>query len=98
MPYLTFDFDPHASTLVGVANVLVVDLDRIDGLNKICVFTMDVNQVTDIDVTIGQFDNPDIYSGIIVNNTADNGFSYANGHTDLLFLRLSGDLFLGGFL
>jgi hypothetical protein len=80
VPHLTFDFDSHASTFVGVADVSVVDLNRIDGLNKICVFTMDVNQVTDIHVTIGQFNNPAIYSGIIVNNTAYNSFSYANGH------------------
>jgi hypothetical protein len=80
MPYLAFDFDPHASTFVGVANISVIDLNRIDGLNKVGPFTMDVNQVTHIDRTIGQFDNPNVYSGIIVNDTADNGFSYANGH------------------
>jgi hypothetical protein len=80
MPYLTFDLDPDASTFVGVADISMIDLNRIDGLNKICVVTMDVNQVTDIDLTIGQFDNADVYSRIIVNDAADNRFSYADSH------------------
>jgi hypothetical protein len=80
MPYLAFDFDPHASTLVGVAHISVVDLNRIDGLNKIGALTMDVNQVTDIDLTIDQFDNPHVYSRIIVNDTADSRFSNAYSH------------------
>jgi hypothetical protein len=80
MTYPAFDFDSHASTSVRVTDVSVIDLNRIDGLNKVGPFTMDVNQVTHIDLAIGQFDNPDVYSGIIVNDTADNSFSYANGH------------------
>jgi hypothetical protein len=88
MPYLTFDFDSHASTFVGVADVSVIDLHRIDGLNKIRVFTMNMDQVADIDLTVGQFDNPDIYSRIIVNDTADNSFSYADSHANLLFVEI----------
>jgi hypothetical protein len=95
MPYLAFDFDPRASTFVGVADVLVIDLNRIDGLNKICVFTMDVNQVTDIDLTIGQFNDPDVYSRIIVNDTADNRFSYANSHAKPPILKSCFDTFMG---
>jgi hypothetical protein len=75
MPYLTFDFDSHASTFVGMADVSVINLHRIDGLNKICASTMDMNQVTNVHLTIGELDNPHIYPGIIVNDTADNGFS-----------------------
>jgi hypothetical protein len=87
MPYLTFDFDAHASTSIGVANVSMIDLHRIDGLNKICAVTMDVNQVADIDFTTGQFDNPDIYPRIIMNDSADNSFSYADSHANLLFIE-----------
>jgi hypothetical protein len=83
LPYPAFDFYPYASTFTGVANVLVIDLQRIDGLNKIRAFTMDMYQVTNVDHTIRQFDNPNVYPGIIVNDTADNSFSYADGHTDL---------------
>jgi hypothetical protein len=43
MSYLALDFDPDASTFVGMTNVSAIDLHRIDGLNKIRVFTMDVD-------------------------------------------------------
>jgi hypothetical protein len=63
-----------------VTNVLVIDLEGIDGLDEICLFTLDVDYVAQIDLAISQFDNPDVYSRIIVNDTPDRGFSYANGH------------------
>jgi hypothetical protein len=63
-----------------VADVLVIDLDGIDGLDEIGLFTLDMDHVTQVDLTIGQFDDPDIDSGIIVNDPPDKRFSYANSH------------------
>jgi hypothetical protein len=78
--YSIFEFDPNFSAFVCVVNAAVIDLERIDGLDQICLFTLDVDHVAQIDLTIGQFDDPDVYSRIIVNDTPDRGFSYANGH------------------
>jgi len=78
--YSIFELDPNSSAFIRVANVLVVDLKGIDGLDEICLFTLDVDHVAQIDLTIGQFDDPDVYSRIIVNNTPDERFSYANSH------------------
>jgi hypothetical protein len=58
----------------------MIDLDGIHGLDQICLFTLDVDYVAQIDRTIGQFDNSDVYSRIIVNNTPDERFSYADSH------------------
>jgi len=73
--YSIFEPDPNSSAFVCVANVLVIDLEGIDGLDEICLFTLDVDHVAQIDLTIGQFDDPDVYSRIIVNNTTDKRFS-----------------------
>jgi hypothetical protein len=78
--YSIFEFDPNSSAFVCVANALVINLERIDWLDQVCLFTLDVDHVTQIDLTIGQFDDPDVYSRIIVNNTPDERFSYANSH------------------
>jgi hypothetical protein len=51
----------------------VIDLEGIDGLDEICLFTLDVDYVAQIDLAISQFDNPDVYSRIIVNDTPDRG-------------------------
>jgi hypothetical protein len=80
MSYPIFDFDPHFSASVRVVDAMVVDLNRIDRLDQIGVFTLDVDHVAQIDLAIGQFDDPDVYSRIIVNDTPDKRFSYANSH------------------
>jgi hypothetical protein len=80
IPYSIFEFDPNSSAFVRVANAVVIDLEGIDGLDQICLFTLDVDYVAQFDRTIGQFDDSDIYSRIIVNNTPDERFSYANSH------------------
>jgi hypothetical protein len=80
IPYSIFEFDPNSSAFVRVANAVVIDLEGIDGLDQICLFTLDVDYVAQIDRTIGQFDNSDVYSRIIVNNTPDERFSYADSH------------------
>ena len=80
MPYLVFDFDPNSSAFVCVADVLVVDLDGIDCLDKIRLFTFNMDHVAHVDLAISQFDDPDVYSRIIVNDTPDKRFSYADSH------------------
>src|SRR6266536_2666977 len=85
--YSILELDPNSSAFICVANVLVVDLEGIDGLNEICLFTLDVDHVAQIDLTIGQFDDPDVYSRIIVNNTPDERFSYANSHNEPPILK-----------
>jgi hypothetical protein len=78
--YSIVEFDPNFSAFVRMANAVMIDLEGIDGLDQICLFTLDVDYVPQIDRTIGQFDNSDVYSRIIVNNTPDERFSYANSH------------------
>jgi hypothetical protein len=78
--YSVFDFDPNMSAFFRMTDVLVVNLDGIDWLDKISLSAVYVNHVTQIDLAINQFDDPDIYSRIIVNNPTDNGFSYTNSH------------------
>jgi len=78
--YSIFEFDPNFSAFVCVANAVMIDLEGIDGLDQICLFTMDVDYIAQIDRTIGQFDDSDVYSRIIVNNTPDERFSYADSH------------------
>ena len=78
--YSILEFDPNSFAFVRVANAVVIDLEGIDGLDQICLFTLDVDYVAQIDRTVGQFDDSDIYSRIIVNNTPDERFSYADSH------------------
>jgi hypothetical protein len=78
--YSIFELDPNSFAFVCVANAVMIDLDGIHGLDQICLFTLDVDYVAQIDRTIGQFDNSDVYSRIIVNNTPDERFSYADSH------------------
>jgi hypothetical protein len=59
--YSILELDPNSPAFICVANVLVVELEGIDGLNEICLFTLDVDHVAQIDLTIGQFDDPDVY-------------------------------------
>src|SRR5262249_42403147 len=73
-------FDPNSFAFVCVANAVMIDLEGIDGLDQICLFTLDVDYVAQIDRTIGQFDDSDVYSRIIVNNTPDERFSYTDSH------------------
>jgi hypothetical protein len=80
IPYSIVELDPNSSAFVRVANAVVIDLEGIDGLDQICLFTLDVDYVAQFDRTVGQFDDSDIYSRIIVNNTPDERFSYANSH------------------
>ena len=63
-----------------MANGVVIDLEGIDGLDQICLFPLDVDHVAQIDRTIGQFDDSNVYSRIIVNNPPGELFSYANSH------------------
>lgn len=85
--YSIFEFDSNSSAFVCVANALVINLERIDGLDEICLFALYVDQVAQIDLAIGQFDDPDVYSRIIVNNTSDERFSYANSHNEPPILK-----------
>jgi len=78
--YSIFKFDPNSFAFVCVANAVMIDLEGIDGLDQICLFTLDVDYVAQIDRTIGQFDDSYVYSRIIVNNTTDERFSYADSH------------------
>ena len=80
MPYPVFNFDPDAAPLVCVADMAMIDLKRIHGLDKVGLLTVDVNQITQIDFTVCQFDDPDIYSRVIVGDASNDSFSYANGH------------------
>jgi len=80
IPYSIFELDPNSSAFVRVANAAVIDLEGIDGLDQICLSTLDVDDVTQIDRTVGQFDDSDVYLRIIVNNAPDERFSYANSH------------------
>jgi hypothetical protein len=86
--YSIFEFDPNSSAFVCVANALVINLQGIDGLDQVCLFTLDVDHVTQIDLTIGQFDDPDVYSRIIVNNTPDERFSYAYSHKQVSYFEI----------
>jgi hypothetical protein len=78
--YSIFEFDPNSFAFVCVANAVMIDLEGIDGLDQICLFTMNVDYVAKIDRTIGQFDDSDVYSRIIVNNTPNERFSNADSH------------------
>src|SRR5262245_8263538 len=78
--YSIFEFDSNSFAFVRVANAVMIELEGIDRLDQICLFTLDVDYVAQIDRTIGQFDNSDVYSRIIVNNTPDERFSYADSH------------------
>jgi len=78
--YSIFEFDPNSFAFVCAANAVMIDLEGIDGLDQICLFTMNVDYVAKIDRTIGQFDDSDVYSRIIVNNTPDERFSNADSH------------------
>jgi hypothetical protein len=78
--YSIFEFDPNSFAFVCVANAVMIDLEGIDGLDQICLFTMNVDYVAKIDRTIGQFDDSDVYSTIIVNNTPNERFSNADSH------------------
>jgi hypothetical protein len=80
MPYPVLDLDPNASAFICVAHVSVIDLDGIDRLDEIRLFTLDMDHVAQMDLAISQFNDPDVYSRIIVNDTSNKRFSYADGH------------------
>jgi hypothetical protein len=91
VPYLIFDFDPDPSAFTCVADVLMIDLDGIDCLDQIRLLTSNMDHVAHVDLAIGQLDDADIYSRIIVNDTPDQRFSYANSHNSPpSFLKIDG--------
>jgi hypothetical protein len=89
LPYPVFNFDPDASTFVGVADIPVIDLQGVHGLDQIGLLTLDVNQITHIDFAAGQFDDPNVYSRVVVSDAANKSFSYSNGHNEPPILKRS---------
>jgi hypothetical protein len=82
--YFAVYFDPNMSAPVSMTDAVVVDLNRIERLDQIGVFPVHVNHVSDVDLAVREFNNPDVYAWIVVNDPSDQRFSYPYRHDDLL--------------
>jgi hypothetical protein len=68
------------TAFIGMADIMTVDLDGIDRLDKNRLLSCNVDHIAYIDLPIGQLDDADIYSGIVVNDATNKRFSYPDSH------------------
>ena len=57
LSYFFLDLDAYTFTFLRVANVFVFDLERIDRLGEVGVFSLNVNNVSNVELATCKFDD-----------------------------------------
>lgn len=78
--YFFLDLDPHTFTFLRVTNVFVFDLDRIDCLGEVGVFSLNVDNVSNVELATCEFDDAHTKMGIVVGYTTERFFFRLRGH------------------
>jgi hypothetical protein len=80
LSYFFLDLDAYTFSFLRVANVLVFDLDRIDRLGEVGVFSLNVNNVSNVELATCKFDDAHTKMGIVVGYTTERFFFRLRGH------------------
>ena len=84
---LLLDLDADRFTLPRVTHALVLKLHGVDGLGKIRVFALDVNNVADVEFPTGKLNDPHAEVGKVVGNPADQFLTCLRSHSGTSFQR-----------
>jgi len=74
LSYFFHDLDAYTFSFLRVANVFVFDLDRIDRLGEVGVVSLDVNNVSNVELATCEFDDAHTKMGIVVGYTTERLF------------------------
>ena len=80
LSYFFLDLDAYAFTFLRVANVLVFDLDRIDRLGEVGMVSLNVDNVSNVELATCEFDDAHTKMGIVVGYTTERFFFRFRGH------------------
>src|SRR5262245_59182190 len=80
LSYFFLDLDAYTFSFLRVANVFVFDLDRIDRLGEVGVFSLNVNNVSNVELANCEFDDAHTKMGIVVGYTTERFFFRLRGH------------------
>ena len=81
LSYFFLDLDPYTFAFLRVANVLVFDLDRIECLGEVGVFSLNVDNVSNVEIATCEFDDAHTKMGIVVGYTTERFFFRLRGHS-----------------
>ena len=80
LSYFFLDLDPYTFAFLRVANVFVFDLDRIDRLGEVGMFSLNVDNVSNVELATCEFDDAHTKMGIVVRYTTERFFFRLRGH------------------
>src|SRR5262245_48808859 len=80
LSHFFLDRDAYTFSFLRVANVLVFDLDRIDRLGEVGVFSLNANNVSNVELATCEFDDAHTKMGIVVGYTTEQFFFRLRAH------------------